>query len=96
MAKNILILNGAARKNGNTAKLVQAFSDGAKSVGHKVSEFYLDGMNIHSCKGCLRAGLDSKSPVPKRTIWSRFILYLRTVMWWFLPHRSISGRSPAH
>lgn len=29
MAKNILILNGAARKNGNTAKLVQAFSDGA-------------------------------------------------------------------
>ena len=66
MAKNILILNGAARKNGNTAKLVQAFSDGAKSVGHKVSEFYLDSMNIHSCKGCLRAGRDSKSPCSQK------------------------------
>lgn len=66
MAKKILILNGVARKNGNTAKLVQAFSDGAKSVGHKVSEFYLDGMNIHSCKGCLRARRDSKSPCSQK------------------------------
>lgn len=66
MTKNILILNGAARKNGNTAKLVQAFSDGAKSIGHNVSEFYLDGMNIHSCKGCLRAGRDSKRPCSQK------------------------------
>ena len=66
MAKKILILNGAARKNGNTAKLVQAFSNGAKSAGHKVSEFYLDSMNIHSCKGCLRAGRDSKSPCSQK------------------------------
>lgn len=66
MAKNILILNGAARKNGNTAKLVQAFSDGAKSVGHVVHGFYLDGMNIHSCKGCLRADRDSKSPCSQK------------------------------
>lgn len=66
MAKKILILNGAARKNGNTAKLVQAFFNGAKSAGHKVSEFYLDGMNIHSCKGCLRAGRDSKSPCSQK------------------------------
>lgn len=66
MAKNILILNGAARKNGNTAKLAQTFSNGAKSVGHKVSEFYLDGMNIHRCKGCLRAGRDSKSPCSQK------------------------------
>ena len=62
MAKKILILNGAARKNGNTAKLVRAFSDGAQSAGHTVQEFYLDSMNIYSCKGCLRAGRDSKSP----------------------------------
>ena len=62
MCKKIIILNGAARKNGNTQKLVKAFSDGAHSVGHDVREFYLDGMNIHSCKGCLRAGRDSKSP----------------------------------
>ena len=62
MSKNIIILNGVARKNGSTQKLIQSFSDGARSVGHNVREFYLDGMNIHSCKGCLRAGRDSKSP----------------------------------
>ena len=62
MSKKIIILNGAARKNGSTQKLIHSFSNGAHSVGHHVQEFYLDGMNIHSCKGCLRAGRDSKSP----------------------------------
>ena len=66
MSKKIIILNGAARKNGSTQKLIQSFSDGARSVGHHVQEFYLDGMNIHSCKGCLRAGRDSKSPCSQK------------------------------
>ena len=66
MPKKIIIMNGAARKNGNTAKLVQAFSEGARSAGHSVQEFYLDGMNIHSCKGCLHAGRDSKSPCSQK------------------------------
>ncbi len=50
--KQIIILNGAARKNGNTAALVKAFTDGAKSVGKTVREFYLKDMNIHGCLGC--------------------------------------------
>ena len=66
MNKKIIILNGAARKNGNTAKLVDAFTDGAASVGNQVKTFYLDEMDIHSCKGCLRAGRDSKSPCSQK------------------------------
>lgn len=66
MAKKILILNGAARKNGSTAKLIRAFCDGAQSAGHTVQEFYLDGMIILSCKGCLRAGRDSRSPCSQK------------------------------
>ena len=66
MNKKIIILNGAARKNGNTAKLVDAFTNGAASVGNQVKTFYLDGMDIHSCKGCLRAGRDSKSPCSQK------------------------------
>ena len=66
MNKKIIVLNGAARKNGNTAKLVDAFTDGAASVGNQVKTFYLDGMDIHSCKGCLRAGRDSKSPCSQK------------------------------
>ena len=66
MSKKIIILNGAARKNGGTAKLIHAFTEGARSAGHSVQEFYLDGMNIHSCKGCLHAGRDPHSPCSQK------------------------------
>lgn len=66
MTKRILILNGAARKNGSTAKLVQAFAEGARGAGHSVQMFYLDGMDIHSCKGCLHVGRDPKSPCTQK------------------------------
>ena len=64
--KKIIILNGAARKTGNTAKLIQAFTEGAKGVGNEVKEFYLFDMNIHDCKGCLGAGKDPKSPCTQK------------------------------
>ena len=66
MDKKVIVLNGAARKNGNTAKLVEAFVDGAKKAGNQVINFYLDGMEIHSCKGCLNAGRDSRHPCSQR------------------------------
>lgn len=50
--KEILILNGAARKNGNTKKLIDAFILGAEGVGNHVTEFYLQDMNIRGCRGC--------------------------------------------
>ncbi|XCP85060.1 flavodoxin family protein [Roseburia hominis] len=49
---NILILNGASRKNRNTAALIKAFSEGALSAGNQVKEFYLQTMDIHGCLGC--------------------------------------------
>lgn len=52
MDKKIVILNGSPRRNGNTSALVKAFTEGAKSAGNAVVEFFLDGMDIHGCKGC--------------------------------------------
>jgi multimeric flavodoxin WrbA len=66
MGKRIMILNGAARKNGSTSALISAFTEGAKSAGHHVTEFYLDDMNIHSCKGCIAAGCDPSSPCSQK------------------------------
>lgn len=37
---------------GNTSALVKAFVRGAESVGNEVTEFFLDRMEIHGCKGC--------------------------------------------
>lgn len=59
MAK-ILILNGAARKNGNTKKLIEAFTDGAESSGNDVQEFYLQDMNIKGCLGCEHCSKSAK------------------------------------
>jgi multimeric flavodoxin WrbA len=60
MAKKIVILNGSPRKKGNTSELAKAFTRGAESAGHTVTEFFLDSMNIHGCKGCFggRSGRD--------------------------------------
>ena len=65
MPKKIVILNGSPRRKGNTSALVKAFTNGAESVGHTVTEFFLDGMSIHGCKGCF-GGLAAKfPPVPR-------------------------------
>ena len=48
--KKIVILNGAGKKNGNTAAMINAFKKGA--VGHEITEFYLQTMNINGCLDC--------------------------------------------
>ena len=60
MNKKIVILNGSPRKTGNTSALVKSFTEGAESAGNTVTEFFLDGMNIHGCKGCF-GGHSSKA-----------------------------------
>ncbi len=50
---NIIILNAAARKNGNTATLVKSFMEGAKESGNTVKEFYLQSMTIRGCLACM-------------------------------------------
>ena len=52
MGRNIVILNGSPRRSGNTSALVKAFAEGAEAAGHTVTEFFLDAMDIHGCKGC--------------------------------------------
>ena len=62
MGKKIVILNGSPRKNGNTVELIKAFTEGAESGGNTVTEFFLDSMNIHGCKGCFGGGKNPDSP----------------------------------
>lgn len=52
MSKKIVILNGSPRRNGNTSALVREFTQGAESAGNTVTEFFLNSMDIHGCKGC--------------------------------------------
>lgn len=62
MGKNIVVLNGSPRKKGNTSELVRAFAEGAEGAGHQVTEFFLNGMNVHGCLGCFGGGKDPAHP----------------------------------
>lgn len=50
--KKILIIQGGGRPNGNTARLVNAFSKGAEDAGHEVELVSLLKTEINGCLGC--------------------------------------------
>lgn len=50
--KNILVLVGSARKNGNTSTLADAFTRGATEAGHTVNKVQIGSMDIRGCRGC--------------------------------------------
>jgi len=50
--KNIVVLVGSPRKNGNTELLADAFIEGARSVGNTVEKISVTGKKIGGCLGC--------------------------------------------
>lgn len=62
MGKRIVILNGSPRIKGNTAGLIDAFTQGAEQAGHIVIRFDLQKMDIHPCLGCLGGGKNAQYP----------------------------------
>jgi multimeric flavodoxin WrbA len=52
MKKAVVIL-GSPRKNGNSALLARQACKGIKTSGGSYESFYLNGMNIRPCQGCL-------------------------------------------
>lgn len=52
MSKNIVILLGSTRKNGNTELLTNEFMRGAAESGNHVDKILLRELNINHCIGC--------------------------------------------
>ena len=52
MSKNIVVLSGSPRKDGNTARLTEAFIEGAETAGNEVSLLRAAGLQIGGCRGC--------------------------------------------
>ena len=50
--KNILVLTGSPRRNGNSDRMADAFIKGALSVGHEVIKFETSRKEIGGCKAC--------------------------------------------
>ena len=49
---DILILNGSPREQGNTATMIEAFAEGTKKNGHKITVIDVCKKNIAGCLGC--------------------------------------------
>lgn len=87
--KKILILNGSPRKNGKTASLVNAFTEGAKSVGNEVKEFYLQGMHIGGCLACEACSQnggacvqkDDMEQINEAYLWADMIVFASPMFW---------------
>lgn len=50
--KNIVVLGGSPRKNGNTDMLAQAFIKGALEVGNSVEYISVRDVKVNPCVGC--------------------------------------------
>ncbi len=50
--RNVLVLTGSPRKNGNSDRMAEAFIRGAVSAGHEVIKFETAAKKIGGCKGC--------------------------------------------
>lgn len=87
--KRILILNGSARKQGKTASLVKAFTEGAESAGNEVREMYIDGMDIKSCKACEACNRnggfcsqkDDMDQIYEAYLWADVIVFASPMYW---------------
>lgn len=52
MGKQVLILSGSPRMNGNSDLLCNAFAQGAQEAGHTVEKVQVASLNIHPCSAC--------------------------------------------
>ena len=50
--KNILIIKGGGRPNGNTAQLIDSFTKGAEEIGHTIEIISLIKNEVKGCLGC--------------------------------------------
>ena len=66
MGKKIIILNGSARKKGNTSSITAEFIKGATEAGNEVEEFMISSMKINGCIGCWKGGKNSEHPCAQK------------------------------
>jgi len=59
--KNILVLTGSPRKDGNSDLLANAFIEGARTSGNEVILFEVGKMKVNGCDSCLTCSKEGAS-----------------------------------
>jgi len=64
MSKNVLVISSSPRKNGNSAKLAEAFAKGAADAGHQTELISLHDKKIGFCRGCFACQKTQRCIIP--------------------------------
>ncbi|MCD4676971.1 MAG: flavodoxin family protein [Desulfobacula sp.] len=89
---NITILQGSARKKGNTARVLGWVEEELVSLGHEVDSIYLNSKNLNGCMGCAKCkekpdtiGCVQKDDVPEilgKMIGSQLVIFSSPLYFW--------------
>ncbi|WP_310603703.1 flavodoxin family protein [Anaerosporobacter sp.] len=87
--KRILILNGSPRKNGKTASLIKAFTEGAETSGNEVRNLYISEMDIKGCIACEACSQNGGNCIQKDDMiqvneaveWAEVIVFASPMYW---------------
>jgi multimeric flavodoxin WrbA len=79
LVKNIIVIVGSPRKNGNTEILADAFIGGARSAGNHVEKISVIGKTIGCCIGCNACYWDAEH-LSSMTIWRTVTGIFRRLM----------------
>ena len=89
---NVTILQGSARKKGNTARVLTWVEEELINLGHKVDKIYLHPKNLKGCMGCGKCkektdtiGCVQKDDVPEvleKMIDSQLVIFSSPLYFW--------------
>lgn len=93
MSKNIVVITGSPRKNGNSFAMTDAFIQAAQAKGHNVQRFDAAMMNIggcHACETCFRTGRacsfdDDFNTIAPAILEADAIVFTMPVYWYSIP-----------
>lgn len=88
----VTILQGSARKKGNTAKVLTWVEEELTAMGHEVNNIYLHSKNLKGCMGCAKCketsdamGCIQKDDVPEvleQMIRSQLVIFSSPLYFW--------------
>ena len=91
MSKNILVLNGSPRPNGNTSALIDAMTDGAQSAGHIIERIDIRLLDIKPCVGCYSCVVGKGDPCVQKDDMNKvytklnnadIVVFASPLYWW--------------
>ena len=93
MSKNIVVITGSPRKNGNSFAMTDAFIKAAEERGHSVKRFDAAMMKLggcHACETCYRTGKacsydDDFNTIAPEILEADAIVFTMPVYWYSIP-----------